>query len=178
MHAIGEIIDLEVVPWGNARMQGKLWQCQHGPSECAGNVIESCMMMAHPKQQDWWPFVNKYEQQAHTCSRTAVPPGKCPTALAESIAVELGLSWAKVKKCFDSFDENGMPPASSTGYALTVAAANRTATLVPSHNAVPWATQGFKYNSKHIADDDLKRLTCYVCKQYTGVPAPAACKAC
>ena len=102
-------------------------------------------------------------------------------ALAESIAVELGLSWAKVcglwakeggrgvlpcaapppdigraqrykalhdcrvtlvhvrrptadtsalpacvrvcfqvKKCFDSFDENGMPPASSTGYALTV----------------------------------------------------------
>ena len=82
MHAIGEIIDLEVVPWGNARMQGKLWQCQHGPSECAGNVIESCMMMAHPKQQDWWPFVNKYEQQAHTCSRTAVPPGAAWTLLA------------------------------------------------------------------------------------------------
>lgn len=177
MAEIGEIIDLEIVPWGNARM-GAAWQCQHGPSECAGNTIESCLMMVHPNMKDWWPFINKYEQQAHTCSRTAVPPGACPVALGQMIAKSLSLDWTAVQACYQSFDKNGMPPSSSKGFVLTLAAAKRTGALSPSHNAVPWATQGFTPTAKHIADDDLKRLTCYVCDQYKGTPKPAACNSC
>jgi hypothetical protein len=51
MAEVGALIDLTVVPWGNARISGDVWECQHGPGECMGNTIESCVMHLCELQQ-------------------------------------------------------------------------------------------------------------------------------
>lgn len=45
---IGQIINLTLVPYGNAQefRRGDKWvfECQHGPHECEGNLIETCAL--------------------------------------------------------------------------------------------------------------------------------------
>ena len=65
MAEVGSLIDLTVVPWGNARVSGGVWECQHGPGECMGNTIEACVFHLYPKQEQRWAFALAYEGVAH-----------------------------------------------------------------------------------------------------------------
>jgi interferon gamma-inducible protein 30 len=37
-----DMVDLTLLPYGNARVQDDKVVCQHGPNECYGNKIEAC----------------------------------------------------------------------------------------------------------------------------------------
>ena len=112
MAAVGSLIDLTIIPWGNAHVSGGVWKCQHGPGECMGNTIESCVMHLYPQQNMFWPFVNKYEQMAHTCSRTK--PGTCPVDTALKIASGMGMDATSATGFCAAWSATGvlaLPPA-------------------------------------------------------------------
>lgn len=179
MASVGSLIDLTIIPWGNARLSGGVWECQHGPGECMGNTIESCVMHLYPGQDKFWPFVNKYEQMAHTCSRTK--PGTCPVDIALKIASGMGMDSSKISQCFGNFDSHGMPPKSSLGFTLQTAAMQRTAALSPAHNGVPYTTNGPGNTAPRVPDASMKEpmFTCWVCNAYKGNdPKPPACAKC
>jgi hypothetical protein len=134
---------------------------------------------ADPSQSQFWPFVNKYEQMAHTCSRAK--PGTCPVDVALKIASSMGMDASKISQCFGNFDAHGMPPKNALGFALQTAAMKRTNALSPSHTGVPWTTNGQGNSAPHVPDDTMKgqAFTCYVCNAYKGGGVkPAACSAC
>lgn len=45
-------IDIEFIPFGKARSinGGQSFECQHGPLECEGNMIQSCVLNQLPEQ--------------------------------------------------------------------------------------------------------------------------------
>jgi hypothetical protein len=102
---VGSIIELTVVPWGNAAVGADgVWQCQHGPLECVGNTIESCVLHYHTEQEVWFPFVLAFEAAQPTCGRGNQTATNNPVACAERIAKELSLPWAPIASCFEKFD--------------------------------------------------------------------------
>ena len=67
--------------------------CQHGPNECAGNLIEGCAMKLNP--DNYWNFVACYEKPEDP-SRT---DPSYPTRMLKSCAAETGLDESAIAKC-------------------------------------------------------------------------------
>mmetsp|Transcript_131808 Transcript_131808/g.196414 ORF Transcript_131808/g.196414 Transcript_131808/m.196414 type:complete len:174 (-) Transcript_131808:156-677(-) len=146
---VADIIDLTLVPFGNARVSGSQITCQHGPDECTGNLIETCLIHLHPKVSDYFPALKCIEAGNDT-----------PAADAKKCITQAGLDYEAVMDC-----ANG-----SEGAQLEMAAANATAALQPPHTYVPWVT----LNDDHLPDTEADDLLKHVCKAYTGT-APAGC---
>ncbi|CAF3567365.1 unnamed protein product [Rotaria sp. Silwood1] len=59
-----DIINITIVPYGNAHetydSTTHLYQfvCQHGPDECLGNLIHTCVLNFYPAIEQYMPFVN------------------------------------------------------------------------------------------------------------------------
>ena len=101
---VGDIIDLKIVPWGNAKVTdftdaGKVFNttqqltsileqlqtpwdkrpnlkfdCQHGRDECLGNAWEACLVSTVPRHQDYFPVFDCIESRG--CAAGMAPP-KC-----------------------------------------------------------------------------------------------------
>ncbi len=166
------------MPWGNAEVGADgTWQCQHGPLECTGNTIESCVLHYHKDQDVWFPFVLAFEAAMPICGRGNQTATNNPVACAERIAAEQSLEWAPVAACFEKFDvKTGMPPTDSLGFKLQMEAKAATDALVPKHSGVPTVTFGVQ--GPYIDAPSQNYLKCFVCAAYTGADAPTACKAC
>ncbi|KAH8419036.1 hypothetical protein KR222_001411 [Zaprionus bogoriensis] len=56
---LGEYIDLQLVPFGKSlsEQNGALFHCQHGPDECAGNRLQSCVISSTSNQKAQVKFV-------------------------------------------------------------------------------------------------------------------------
>ena len=69
---IQDIMNLTLVPYGNAQesKSGGSWQyqCQHGPSECAGNIVETCTIYNLQDPKKWESMIY--------CAETSGDPGK------------------------------------------------------------------------------------------------------
>lgn len=53
-----DFIDLELIPFGKSTSgDGANFECQHGPAECEGNRIQSCILAAAPSQLSQVNFV-------------------------------------------------------------------------------------------------------------------------
>jgi interferon, gamma-inducible protein 30 len=89
-----KICDFNLYPWGNAnrRQAGSDWEiiCQHGPTECEGNVIETCALKFYEKYSKAIPFI--------ICLEEAAPNWTA----GEACAKNLGLDWAKIESCANS----------------------------------------------------------------------------
>jgi interferon, gamma-inducible protein 30 len=111
----------EEVPYGNAQTSpsGKV-TCQHGPSECQGNLFEACAVaQSTPTGGQWLPFI--------TCMYADFSSVPAP---AQSCASSAGLDWATLNAC----------ATGPEGAKLIAANANRTNNLNPPHTYVPWVT--------------------------------------
>jgi len=57
-----DVIDLQVVPYGNARRRinstTTTIECQHGVGECDANVYELCAIYMNPNPNDYLPFLD------------------------------------------------------------------------------------------------------------------------
>ncbi|XP_026766435.3 gamma-interferon-inducible lysosomal thiol reductase-like [Pangasianodon hypophthalmus] len=150
-----DIMSLELVPYGNAeeKQVGDKYEftCQHGPTECLGNMIETCVLKK--------------------LGVVAYPVIYCMEAAADVVkAAESCLALFSPDTRFGDIMAcaNG-----DEGNQLMHENAKKTGALQPPHQYVPWIT----INGEHT--DDLQKkatssLFLLVCSLYKG-KAPAAC---
>jgi len=145
-------------PYGNA--QEKLlsngsysFSCQHGPEECAGNLIEVCGTYYHNTTAEWFPFVNCVEGASLS-----------PAEAAPGCAAQAG--WT-------DYTSNILPCSTGAlGNKLLHAVGVKTAGLSPPHSFTPWVV----LNGKPLSRDEIGiPLTSLVCAAYTGAVKPPAC---
>lgn len=152
-------MDLGFYPYGNAKETQKpdgSWDytCQHGPSECVGNLIEACAMQYHPNVKDWFPFINCIEAS-----------NKSPALAAPACAKTSG--WTdydgNITTCTNGKEGND----------LMHIVAQATENLSPAHQWTPWVVMNGKPLSSSQLDQELTKL---ICAAYTG-QKPAGCTA-
>uniref|UniRef100_A0A8C5LUW3 Gamma-interferon-inducible lysosomal thiol reductase n=1 Tax=Leptobrachium leishanense TaxID=445787 RepID=A0A8C5LUW3_9ANUR len=154
---LNEILNVTLVPYGNAMEKndsGKFeYQCQHGPEECLGNMMETCVTYYLKDITAYFPVV--------FCMEGAV---NVTMALDACLTIyEPSLSSKKVMECV-----NG-----DLGKKLMHQNALKTDSLKPQHEFVPWIV----FNGKHTEELQNRAQTALfnlVCDTYTG-PKPDAC---
>ncbi|XP_015916968.1 gamma-interferon-inducible lysosomal thiol reductase [Parasteatoda tepidariorum] len=92
------------------------FNCHHGPAECLGNTVQSCVISLYPQPEDHMNLVNCME---------AYPR---PSSSGSKCAKRLGLDWNKISKCADGEEGNRLL---YENYKITNA-------LSPRLNFVPW----------------------------------------
>lgn len=60
IEAIGDIMNVELIPYGNARTKEGETQCQHGEKECQANIWDACAVENY-EFATHWKFVNCME---------------------------------------------------------------------------------------------------------------------
>lgn len=148
---LSSIIDLQLIPFGNAKKEGNKFVCQHGTQECEGNRYEQCAIAHYPNVTQHFGFIFCMED---TCEGCLDPSDyiKC--------AKKNGMDRAVLEKCF-----NG--PQSQQ---LQEQAFQET----PSHDHVPWV----QLNGEHCSscEGSLAEFTAGVCAAYKGsAPKPTVC---
>ncbi|XP_027184268.1 gamma-interferon-responsive lysosomal thiol protein isoform X1 [Coffea eugenioides] len=146
-----DIVDLHLVPWGNARiLDNNTIQCQHGPYECLLNTIEACAIDVWPDVHAHFPFIYCVEKLIYDGKKTEW----------ETCFLKLGLDEKPVTDCYES----------GRGKELNLRNAAVTGDLRPPHTYVPWVT----VDGQPLYDDYIDFVS-FICKAYKGSPVPAAC---
>jgi len=158
--SVGEIVDFEMFPFGNAKetkLLGKFhFTCQHGKNECIGNMYQACAFNLNTNVTDWWPFVLCMEKS------------ETPVTAAEGCATDTKLDWSAIQTCAGDEPDQGAP---EQGNAFMHKIANATNSLIPAHQFTPWVV----LNGKPLSSKKLdKSLTSLVCDAYTGTK-PTGC---
>ncbi|CAF4193870.1 unnamed protein product [Rotaria sp. Silwood2] len=155
-----DIINITIVPYGNAHETynptTRLYQfvCQHGPDECLGNLIHTCVLNFYPAIEQYMPFVN--------CTESTLGD---VTTIAKQCAEKTKIDFDKIDACTNS----------TLGNQLQHMYAVQTESLQPPHKYVPWITVNGKHTEEmeHEAERNLIKL---ICKYYKGPNPPAECK--
>ncbi|AES69589.1 putative gamma interferon inducible lysosomal thiol reductase GILT [Medicago truncatula] len=150
-HDLLSIVDLKLVPWGNAKLRGNsTFDCQHGPYECLLNTVEACAIDIWPQLEKHFSFIYCVEDLAYQGKRTEW----------ESCFEKLGLDSKLVNDCYRS----------ERGNELELKYADETNALQPPHKYVPWVV----VDGEPLYEDYENFLT-YICKAYQGTDAPKSC---
>ncbi|GLU11920.1 hypothetical protein SLE2022_286380 [Rubroshorea leprosula] len=145
------IVDLRLVPWGNAKLRGNnTIDCQHGPYECLLNTVEACAIDIWPQLNEHFPFIN--------CVETLVYQRQYPEW--ESCFEKLGLDSKLIADCYTS----------GHGKELELEYAAETNNLHPPHKYVPWVVV-----DGQPLYEDYENFISYVCKAYRGSTILKAC---
>lgn len=151
------ILNLKFVPYGNAqqRQSGNQWifYCQHGQSECIGNLIESCAIYHNPDETKYVPFLHCMEYYGPY------------TTNAEYCASLAGIDYRAITTCVNS--EEGNKIEHQMGL--------ETEALNPPHQYVPWFTMN-GYHTQTVQNQLSSNFLNYVCQAYTGTK-PRECYA-
>ncbi|GLT26817.1 hypothetical protein SLA2020_018590 [Shorea laevis] len=145
------IVDLRLVPWGNAKLSGNnTIDCQHGPYECLLNTVEACAIDIWPQLNEHFPFIN--------CIETLVYQRQYPEW--KSCFEKLGLDSKLIADCYTS----------GYGKELELEYAAETNNLHPPHEYVPWVVV-----DGQPLYEDYENFISYVCKAYRGSTILKAC---
>ncbi|CAL5202588.1 unnamed protein product [Lathyrus oleraceus] len=150
-HDLLSIVDLKLVPWGNANIKGnKTFACQHGPYECLLNTVQACAIDIWPQPDTHFSFIY--------CIEDLVLQGR--RREWRSCYTKLGLNSTLVDDCYRS----------DHGKELELKFANETNALQPPHEYVQWVV----VDGKPLYEDDDNFIS-YICKAYKGPDAPKIC---
>ncbi|TYH22442.1 hypothetical protein ES288_A04G128800v1 [Gossypium darwinii] len=150
------IVNLKLVPWGNADILGDEPLCQHGEDECYLNTIHSCVIYYWPDVKKHFDFIRCTEQQS---SKKRLVKNRA--AMWKQCSEKLGMSAHRINKCYTF----------GYGLKLLLQYANETAKLKPPHEYVPWVVV-----DNQPLKDDFENFVKYVCEAYKGADKPEACK--
>merc|ERR1711871_14551 len=158
--AVGDIMDLTMVYWGNAQGNASNPTRQHGPVECMGNRILECSLNLFNDTAVSLPYVECIDDTFVQTFPAGLPPGTVNASFmmstAQQCANRLGLDWSLIDAC----------RTGPQGTKFIQAAKDAT----PDHDAVPFSViNGVK------SIPPPQDLIAYVCEQYTGTDKPAAC---
>lgn len=151
--AVGEIMNVTLVPFGNARYISGELQCQHGEDECKANSWEQCAISLYPAFAQHWPFYLCIEETEKGCGEGA---GPCVLSHTQSCAESAGLDYASLSACVNSPTES--KALQEKFYKLTPS----------NHQYVPWVLVD------GVLAEDSDNLLSEVCKAYKG-KKPAGC---
>lgn len=146
------LIDVVLVPYGNARLVNGTIQCQHGPEECYGNLVQACQLASKG--------TTTRQSLTYITCMIEQPNSEDTHATAETCAKELSLDWDSLSAC----------ASGPEGAKLIAANKAKTDALKPAHQYVPWVT----INGVHtevMNDKCLSNLLAYLCANYL-VKAP------
>ncbi|XP_039013164.1 gamma-interferon-responsive lysosomal thiol protein-like [Hibiscus syriacus] len=146
------IINLRLVPWGNAEYvkTNKTIICQHGEDECYLNTIHACAINIWPDPRKHFNFIYCVENQG--------PDGT--DAVWKTCSSTLGMDQKLIKNCYDS----------GYGRKLLLRYATETDDLHPKHSYVPWVT----VNNQPLYDQ-YENFIAYVCNAYKDKSWVKAC---
>ncbi|XP_042456347.1 gamma-interferon-responsive lysosomal thiol protein-like [Zingiber officinale] len=143
------IVDLELVPYGNARIRNGTISCQHGPYECLLNTVEACAIATWPDLNEHFSFIYCVEDLA--LKHKYLEWGSCFS--------KTGLDSLAVLECYDN----------DYGKKLELEYAAKTDALEPPHTYVPWVV----VNGQPLYEE-YEDVEAYICQAYTG-ETPNAC---
>ncbi|NXA12988.1 GILT reductase, partial [Sapayoa aenigma] len=180
-----EMLNITLVPYGNAQernVSGKWsFQCQHGPEECLGNMIEACLMHEAKNFSTYFPVIFCMESGSSVtknleavCTPLHASPWGCPCApRAHHMDISVPLTslcvpspWQCLQVYAPELDRDRIASCvqGDTGVALMHHNAQLTNTLDPPHQYVPWIV----INGKHTdelqaqAEASLLGLVCHL----------------
>ena len=164
-HAYGksgflDMADITFVPYGNASETGPdsngdySYTCQHGPTECQYNLIESCGLNLIENPMDQFNFINCIENNDDSRSSTDYDSVLDKCANQADVASQT----AAITSCYKGSMGNGYEHAMAT----------KTNALNPAHTYVPYVTGKNGVHSDTIQDAVQRSLFLYVCFEYTG----------
>uniref|UniRef100_A0A8C9MGS1 Gamma-interferon-inducible lysosomal thiol reductase n=1 Tax=Serinus canaria TaxID=9135 RepID=A0A8C9MGS1_SERCA len=137
-----EMLNITLVPYGNAQernVSGKLdFQCQHGPEECLGNMMEACLMHEAQNFSTYFALI--------FCLESGSSVTKNLEACLQIYAPEVDIG--RISTCVQG----------DTGVALMHHNAQLTEALDPPHQYVPWIT----INGVWQGEASLLGLVCHL----------------
>jgi len=145
------ILNLNMLPYGNAQSSGGQVTCQHGTSECNLNMVEACGIKHLPEASDYMAFVFCVEGSDHSKSPDAII-----TSCAKDKETATGIS-----TCYAE-------GSGAEGKALIADNAKQTQAL--GHKYTPWLVIDGEHSTS--GEDNLKKA---ICAAYKGSAKPAAC---
>ncbi|XP_050766651.1 gamma-interferon-inducible lysosomal thiol reductase [Gymnogyps californianus] len=152
-----EALSITLVPYGNAEernVSGKWhFQCQHGPEECLGNLIETCLMHEAKNFSTYFPVI--------FCLESGSSVTKNLEACLQVYAPQLDRG--RIAACMHG----------DMGAALMHRNAQLTEALDPPHQYVPWIVINGKHTDELQAQAEASLLG-LICRLYQG-EKPKAC---
>ncbi|XP_067168814.1 gamma-interferon-inducible lysosomal thiol reductase [Apteryx mantelli] len=152
-----EVLNITLVPYGNAQETNVngTWhfQCQHGPEECLGNMVEACLMHEAKDFGTYFPVI--------FCLESGVSVTKDLEACLQVYAPQV--SAARVAACVEG----------ELGRQLMHRNAQLTAALTPQHQYVPWIVVNGKH-TEELQAQAQSTLLALVCELYQG-EKPESC---
>uniref|UniRef100_A0A914ZQ86 Chondroitin proteoglycan 4 domain-containing protein n=1 Tax=Parascaris univalens TaxID=6257 RepID=A0A914ZQ86_PARUN len=155
-----DYVEIELVPFGNAKIKNGTIECQHGEEECVINRFESCVIETFAGTNAALPYIYclekhlqegiVFEKAVDTCYRTL----KIDKAVQNAISI-----------CITS----------GLGDRLQLQAAKRTHEIYPDkHDHVPWLL--FNNISLNKAQVFQNALPSAICLWYNGDKVPQNCR--
>ncbi|XP_033926834.1 gamma-interferon-inducible lysosomal thiol reductase [Melopsittacus undulatus] len=152
-----DVLSITLVPYGNAqeRNESGKWEfrCQHGPEECLGNMIETCLMHEAKNFSTYFPVIFCLESGSSVTKNLAA----CLQVYAPQ------LDGSRIAACVGG----------DTGAALMHRNAQLTEALDPPHQYVPWVVVNGKHTDELQAQAEASLLG-LICSLYQG-KKPEAC---
>ncbi|VDO65338.1 unnamed protein product [Haemonchus placei] len=142
-----KFVNIEIVPYGNARVKNGSIDCQHGPEECYINRFESCVIDSMQDQSQYVPMIYCIQKQLKMRVPFVKGSQKCFRMLKVSDEIQ-----RKIKQCEDS----------GLGDQLQMKAAELTEKVWPDRKrGVPWIlVNGISLESSQGMSDYMPYLLC------------------
>jgi len=148
MHeAIGQDVEVTFVPYGFAETTevdgGYEFECQHGPDECYGNMVQACTIAYSPNYETTVSLI--------VCMMSSSNPALAGPECFET----LGVDFAPVQDCLDNGE----------GEALHAQNGEIQNSLNPRPNNVPWSN----FDGEHLLEYwELEELGLkeYICSTF------------
>ncbi|RCN45583.1 gamma interferon inducible lysosomal thiol reductase [Ancylostoma caninum] len=150
-------VNIEFVPYGNAKVVNGTIQCQHGPEECSINRFESCLIDSVQTQELYVPLIYCIESNLQKKSfQSQIPFDKASAKCFRTLSVGEDIQ-RLIQSCL----------VSRLGEQLQEKAAEQTENVWPDkHRHVPWVViNGISLESEQSVMDHLPYL---ICGWYTG----------
>ncbi|NXN11027.1 GILT reductase, partial [Indicator maculatus] len=172
-----EALSITLVPYGNAEernVSGKWqFQCQHGPEECLGNMIETCLMHEAKNFSSYFPVIFCLESGSSvTKNLEAVRPPSPSLVLLTSLCppdllLSPLLSWQCLQVYAPQLDTSRIAACvqGDTGAALMHHNAQLTQALDPPHQYVPWVVINGKHTDE-LQEQAQASLLGLICRLY------------
>lgn len=125
-----DMVDLQLLPYGNAKVEDGKIVCQHGPSECYGNKVEACGLKHASSVLSGDQFVTCVESDKKRSST------KDFDSLLTKCAAKVGLDAKSIQTCVSGTEGDDL--------------INQIAKQTPAHHYVPYVVA----NGKHTTKDE------------------------
>merc|ERR1712110_764938 len=154
-----QYMTVEFIPYGNAhqREDGDSWSftCQHGPTECTGNIQQSCLLKYVPQPNDFIYAIHCIEESGDVTWESNIR--KCLQDFSQATAETIDM----ILEC--STSEEGVQLHHEMGVV--------TENLRPEHEYVPWVTFNHEHSENSDTEDCQFDLFNCLCSDYLkGVP--------